>query len=215
MRSGVVVVVICLVVGVVLAFVRILGTQHSTLKLQDLFTALAYYMAEYDGAYPPSEEAFKAAPFWTAAEDGGIRLTHQPEVNLQREPVGKSFTDFAHYEIAWGTSLANLKINSVSGHLNDPDNEEVILVKFGAPEAVMRQFSRNLLEFYQDLTVAPAPNPLTESGGATSPDAPDSAPSTAGDSSAADIDQPAIEDSEPAYEDGSAESTAPASESGA
>jgi hypothetical protein len=127
MRGAVIVMSICLVGSVLLAFVVRGKLKSEFVASQDLMLGLIYYMEQSGGRLPQSEAAFRAAAFVEELPEGGV-LIHAPEATrYRRETHGYPIADLGPFNVRWGTDLASLTVDEYR-NLRDAGGEKVELV---------------------------------------------------------------------------------------
>lgn len=129
MRSGIVVVTVCLLISTALAVFLSLRYKNDLAATQDVVTALIYFMESHDGRFPASPEEFLESSFIERSSDGAFRVNPLANTRFRRETHGIPIRDLAPFQIGWGADVDNIVIDE-RGLARFADEREARLVSW-------------------------------------------------------------------------------------
>lgn len=144
MRSGLIVVGVCLFISATLAVVLRGRYKQDLVATQDLVTGLIYFMEQQQGRFPASQEEFLAADFIEPLADGAIRVRPNPETRFRRETHGIPIYDLAPFKICWGADMANVQMDE-RGVARFADQTEARLISWPSSGSSWKTYAIVLL----------------------------------------------------------------------
>lgn len=152
MKSGLTLVVVLIVIGVVAGVYQVAATGERMRELQDLFAGFVWYLEAHEGEFPASAEAFVAAPFVEETPAGLVIRPRDAEGDRLRT-TGRPIGNLADYRVNWGVALAALTLDD-EGVPRDADGRETLALRQGASKRVLEQFTRDLMWAAEDIRAA-------------------------------------------------------------
>ena len=148
-RVGLLIFGVALTIGIIAAVVGLQTTADRTAEADDLFTGLAAYVQQHDGAMPPSPEAFRQSDFIEQLPDGRFRVAPQ---TAGRRVFGATFDNLTRFEIAWGADLLNKEISREGIVRGEEGGEFLAMAAEIYPVDTLRAFTRDLIRIARDTT---------------------------------------------------------------
>ncbi len=162
MRNGLIVVAVCLLAGAAFALVSVERYKQSVANIEDLFTALVYFIEDHR-RMPESAAEFVSSPF-IARTDAGFRVVARPESRFRPKVRGREIRNLASFDIRWKTDLAGLEWQVVEGLTQAADGSEVLILGPVTSIPARRSFTHELHLIYSSLT-----NPATSGPASSAP----------------------------------------------
>lgn len=148
-RVGLMIFGVALTIGIIAAVVGLQTTADRTAEADDLFTGLAAYVQQHDGAMPPSPEAFRQSDFIEQLPDGRFRVKPQ---TAGRRVFGAPFDDLTRFEIAWGADLLNKEVSREGIVRGEEGGEFLVMGAEIYPVDTLRAFTRDLIRIAREST---------------------------------------------------------------
>ncbi|MCA9242486.1 MAG: hypothetical protein KDA32_00920 [Phycisphaerales bacterium] len=146
MRSGLIVVGICLAVSIVAGVVLAGRYRGELVQVEDVVTGLIYFLEKNEGRFPQSQEEFEASPFVETGPQG-VRIL-SPEQTKYRKPThgdkGLWIPSLEPFKINWGAQLDGLTVDEF-GNARDTKGDKVRLVRWPSSEPSAKEFTILLL----------------------------------------------------------------------
>jgi hypothetical protein len=166
-RVGLMIFGVALTIGIIAAVVGLQTTADRTAEADDLFTGLAAYVQQHDGAMPTSPEAFRQSDFIEQLPDGRFRLEPQ---TAGRRVFGATFDDLTRFEIAWGADLLNKEITREGIVRGEAGGEFLVMGAEIYPVDTLRAFTRDLIRIARESTSEKTTEEPTASPASANPD---------------------------------------------
>lgn len=148
MRSGLIVVGVCLLISTAIAW-RLKQTYSQDLSAtQDVFLGLAYFMEANDGRLPSSEEEFVQSPFVAKQPDGNMKVAPPATSKFNTKVHGVPIADLAPFKIKWGADVSNLKVDE-RGAARNPENEKVEVLIWPSSPSSGKSYTIMLMDVYK------------------------------------------------------------------
>lgn len=160
MKSGLLVVAACMVVGAVLGVGVYLRIREGLAQTQDVVTGLIYFMEQHDGRFPSSEAEFLGSEFVERLPGGAIRIKGPRETKFRNVTNGASIPSLPPFEIRWGTDLSTLQLNEY-GKAKDPEGNTVELLKWQSSPPAGKGYTIILLDAFRHCRPVPRALPAT------------------------------------------------------
>jgi hypothetical protein len=151
-RSGLLVVGLALAVGTAIGLFSFVRYKHSVQTIEDLFTALVYFLEDHDGRFPASAEEFLKSEFVQKQPDGKISVQPRPTSRFRPHAYGVPMR-LDDMGVPWGIRLEELKFEKLDrdGILRDSRGYDTFLIGEIASTHVRRRFTFDLLTVHCEL----------------------------------------------------------------
>lgn len=153
-RSGLLVVGVTLVIGVVIGLVSFVRYKHSVQTIEDLFTALVYFLEDHEGRFPATADELLKSKIVRQEADGQIRVEPRSSSRFRPQAYGQPF-DLRRLDVRWGTDLSQLSFEKQAGIVRDENGHDTLLLGEVASIPGRRRFTFDLLVVHCELTGTP------------------------------------------------------------
>ncbi|MDX2200179.1 MAG: hypothetical protein SF069_14555 [Phycisphaerae bacterium] len=156
-RTGLLVVALTMIAGMAIGAVSFVQYKHSVHTIEDLFTAIVYFMDDHGGRFPASQEELVQSGLLRILPDGGMQFdTTRSRSGHPIRPhlVGAKVASLERFAVPWGLDLGALCYEVIPHDaliVRDPANgHEVLALGEVASVQSRRRFTWDLLRYYCD-----------------------------------------------------------------
>lgn len=153
-RSGLLVVGVTLLVGAAIGLVSFIRYKHSVHTIEDLFTALVYFLEDHEGRFPASADELLQSDFVKKEGDGNFRVEPRSTSRFRPTTYGQRI-ELDRMGVRWGVDLSRLSFEKLTGIIRDEDAHDALLLGEVASIPVRRRFTFDLLAVHCELTNTP------------------------------------------------------------
>ncbi|QOJ14584.1 MAG: hypothetical protein HRU75_08000 [Planctomycetia bacterium] len=155
MRSGLIVVAVCVLIGSVGGAIMMRNAQRQIGESRELVLGLIYYLESSGGKMPQSQEAFLSSPFVERlpAQDGRISLRIRPPATsrFRTDPRGTVIRDLRDFVIGWGAEPATLTVDQ-SGAARTPAGGTLKLFAWASKSKAANVYGEMLIDAAREIT---------------------------------------------------------------
>ncbi|MBK8914991.1 MAG: hypothetical protein IPM64_10395 [Phycisphaerales bacterium] len=155
MRSGLIVVAVCMLIGSVGGAVMMRGAQRQIGESRELVLGLIYFLESSGGKMPESREAFLNSPFVerVPTTDGRISLRIRPpeKSRFRTDPRGTVIRDMRDFVIGWGAEPATLTVDQ-SGAARTPAGGTLKLFAWASKSKAANVYGEMLIDAAREIT---------------------------------------------------------------
>lgn len=150
MRTGLIVVGVCFLLSIGIAWRLKSRYGPEWAATQDVFLGLAYFMEAHDGRMPASEEEFRLSGFVETQPDGSIRIKPPQTSRFSTTLRGIPIASLEPFKIRWGTDIGSLTIDDY-GRAYDPNKNKVELLCWPSSPPSGKTYTMLLIDVWRQI----------------------------------------------------------------